>query len=103
MLEQYTHLFLRKGRLKVNIVGDFRQQYRVDYFNSNLGAFHHFYIKYNGTFYKDLHWGMKANMLLVMKYDNGRKTKLYKKEIKLDQDEADNFIDNINAIHEGIS
>lgn len=30
---------------------------------------------------------MKVKMLLVIKYDNGRKTKLYKKKIKLDQDD----------------
>lgn len=102
MLEQYTHLFLRKGRLKVNIVGDFRPQNRVDYFNASPGAFHHFYIEYQkNRQFKDkkmvkeiqkLQLGMKAKMLLVIKYDNGRRTKVYKKKIKLDQEDANRFL-----------
>jgi len=103
MLEQSSFLFIRKGKTMIDLFGKFRPADRVEYFTANPGEYHHFYIKYDGTFYKDLHWGMKAKMLLVMKYEIRGKTKKYRKKIKLDQDDVDNFIDNIIAIHEGLS
>ena len=89
MLEQETYLIAKKGRIKTIINGKFRPADRANYFVASPGAYHHFYTIYERTIdiFDDLYEGMKARIYLEMKYDNGRKTKKYKKKIKLDQED----------------
>ena len=96
MLEQYTTLIVKVGKKKVSISGGFRPEDRKEYFDANPGAYHHFYSIYEGMYFKKLPGNIriKAKMLLALKYNNGIRTKLYKKKIKLDQDDVDAFIKN---------
>ncbi len=91
MLEQETYLIAKEGRTKTIIYGKFRPADRVDYFVAGPGAYHNFYTIYERTILDDLFEGMKARIYLEMKYDNGRKTKRYKKKIKLDQEDFEKY------------
>ena len=91
MLEQETYLIAKKRRIKTIIYGRFRPADRVNYFVASPGAYHHFYTIYERTILDDLYEGMKARIYLEMKYDKGRKTKKYKKKIKLDQDDFEKY------------
>jgi hypothetical protein len=102
MLEQFTCIELQDGKVKISKNGGFRPENRKVYFNANPGEYHHFYTKYRDiqlkytgyedTFLEKIQLGMRAKMFLSIKYDNGRKTKLYKKYIKLDQADVNLFI-----------
>lgn len=92
MLEQSSFLIIGRGRSSILLHGKFRPADRVDYFTANHGEYHHFYIQYWGTSLSMLQHEMKAKILLIMKYDNGRRTKLYKKKLKLDQEDVNLFI-----------
>jgi len=91
MLEQETYLIAKKRRIKTIIYGRFRPANRVNYFVASPGEYHHFYTIYERTVLDDLYEGMKAKIYLEMKYDKGRKTKRYKKKIKLDQEDFEKY------------
>ncbi len=92
MLEQKTFLIFKKEGKKITIEGRFRPEDRKEYFTANPGAFHHFYTIYGRVSRDGLTEGLKAKIYLELKYNNGGKTKIYKKKIKLDQDDFDNYI-----------
>jgi len=82
MIENRTYFIIGKQKFK----GTFRPENRKEYFTANPGEYHHFYSKYEIS-NEILSSASSAKIFLEMKYDDGRRTKKYRKKVKLDKDD----------------
>lgn len=97
-----------KGKKKIHTIGNIIKPDGKRYVNVEPGAFYQFYTEYSQLefieifkteepFFKKLQQLMTVKMIIIIHYDNGRRMKSYSKEIKLNPEDVEWFIDNKNS------